>query len=110
MEEGLSNPSLPVSDSSASSICSPTATDSGLDTCSKTTSREDLSDLDQCSSASTAGAAIALTGTESGSTDAQVNMFLMALVYIFSSMRDIVFPRFSLSFSNLLCCASFCLV
>ncbi|XP_026046561.1 Golgi-specific brefeldin A-resistance guanine nucleotide exchange factor 1 isoform X2 [Astatotilapia calliptera] len=71
MEEGLSNPSLPVSDSSASSICSPTATDSGLDTCSKTTSREDLSDLDQCSSASTAGAAIALTGTESGSTDAQ---------------------------------------
>uniref|UniRef100_A0A3P8NVS5 Golgi-specific brefeldin A-resistance guanine nucleotide exchange factor 1 n=1 Tax=Astatotilapia calliptera TaxID=8154 RepID=A0A3P8NVS5_ASTCA len=58
MEEGLSNPSLPVSDSSASSICSPTATDSGLDTCSKTTSREDLSDLDQCSSASTAGAAI----------------------------------------------------
>uniref|UniRef100_A0A669C6Z0 Golgi-specific brefeldin A-resistance guanine nucleotide exchange factor 1 n=1 Tax=Oreochromis niloticus TaxID=8128 RepID=A0A669C6Z0_ORENI len=41
--------------SSASSICSPTATDSGLGTCSKTTSREDLSDLDQCSSASTAG-------------------------------------------------------
>lgn len=79
MEEGLSNPSLPVSDSSASSICSPTATDSGLDTCSKTTSREDLSDLDQCSSASTAGAAVALAGTESGSTDAQVNVFLMAL-------------------------------
>uniref|UniRef100_A0A3Q0RF72 Golgi-specific brefeldin A-resistance guanine nucleotide exchange factor 1 n=1 Tax=Amphilophus citrinellus TaxID=61819 RepID=A0A3Q0RF72_AMPCI len=72
IEQGLSHPSLPVSDSAASSISSPTATDSGLDTCSKTTSREDLSDLDQCSSsATTPGTATTLPGTESGSTDAQ---------------------------------------
>lgn len=76
IEQGLSNPSLPVSDSAASSISSPTATDSGLDTCSKTTSREDLSDLDQCSSsATTPGTATALPGAETGSTDAQVDIF-----------------------------------
>ncbi|XP_061819811.1 Golgi-specific brefeldin A-resistance guanine nucleotide exchange factor 1 isoform X3 [Nerophis lumbriciformis] len=46
IEQGCS---LPASDSAGSSISSPTATDSGLDSCSKTTSREDLSDLDQCS-------------------------------------------------------------
>uniref|UniRef100_A0A3P8UJW0 Golgi-specific brefeldin A-resistance guanine nucleotide exchange factor 1 n=1 Tax=Cynoglossus semilaevis TaxID=244447 RepID=A0A3P8UJW0_CYNSE len=34
--------------SAGSSISSPTTTDSGLDTCSKATSREDLSDLEQC--------------------------------------------------------------
>uniref|UniRef100_A0A6Q2WQA5 SEC7 domain-containing protein n=1 Tax=Esox lucius TaxID=8010 RepID=A0A6Q2WQA5_ESOLU len=43
--------SLSVSDSVASSMSSPT--DSGLETCSKATSREDLTDLDQSSSAST---------------------------------------------------------
>uniref|UniRef100_A0A8C7KZS7 Golgi-specific brefeldin A-resistance guanine nucleotide exchange factor 1 n=1 Tax=Oncorhynchus kisutch TaxID=8019 RepID=A0A8C7KZS7_ONCKI len=42
--------SLSVSDSVASSMSIPT--DSGLDTCSKATSREDLTDLDQSSSAS----------------------------------------------------------
>ncbi|XP_060943116.1 Golgi-specific brefeldin A-resistance guanine nucleotide exchange factor 1 isoform X2 [Limanda limanda] len=47
IEQGLS--SLPASDSAGSSISSPTTTDSGLDTCSKATSREDLSDLEQCS-------------------------------------------------------------
>ncbi|XP_030628428.1 Golgi-specific brefeldin A-resistance guanine nucleotide exchange factor 1 isoform X1 [Chanos chanos] len=43
---------LPVSDSAASSISSPT-TDSGLDTYSKTTSKEDLTDLEQSSSTAT---------------------------------------------------------
>ncbi|XP_063047451.1 Golgi-specific brefeldin A-resistance guanine nucleotide exchange factor 1 isoform X2 [Engraulis encrasicolus] len=43
---------LPVSDSVSSSISSP-ATDSGLDSGSKTTSREDLSDLDTASSTAT---------------------------------------------------------
>uniref|UniRef100_A0A8C8D616 Golgi-specific brefeldin A-resistance guanine nucleotide exchange factor 1 n=1 Tax=Oncorhynchus tshawytscha TaxID=74940 RepID=A0A8C8D616_ONCTS len=43
--------SLSVSDSVASSMSIPT--DSGLDTCSKATSREDLTDLDQSSSAAT---------------------------------------------------------
>ncbi|XP_052469561.1 Golgi-specific brefeldin A-resistance guanine nucleotide exchange factor 1 isoform X4 [Carassius gibelio] len=44
--------SLPGSDSAASSISSPTA-DSGLDTGSKTTSKEDLTDLEQSSSMAT---------------------------------------------------------
>ncbi|XP_052006879.1 Golgi-specific brefeldin A-resistance guanine nucleotide exchange factor 1 isoform X1 [Xyrauchen texanus] len=43
---------FPGSDSAASSISSPT-TDSGLDTGSKTTSKEDLTDLEQCSSLAT---------------------------------------------------------
>ncbi|XP_017318956.2 Golgi-specific brefeldin A-resistance guanine nucleotide exchange factor 1 isoform X1 [Ictalurus punctatus] len=43
---------LPVSDSAASSISSPT-TDSGLSNCSKTTSKEDLTDLESCSTATT---------------------------------------------------------
>uniref|UniRef100_A0A8C2KAF1 Golgi-specific brefeldin A-resistance guanine nucleotide exchange factor 1 n=1 Tax=Cyprinus carpio TaxID=7962 RepID=A0A8C2KAF1_CYPCA len=43
---------LPGLDSAASSISSPTA-DSGLDTGSKTTSKEDLTDLEQCSSSAT---------------------------------------------------------
>ncbi|XP_034463829.1 Golgi-specific brefeldin A-resistance guanine nucleotide exchange factor 1 isoform X3 [Hippoglossus hippoglossus] len=56
IEQGLSASSLPASDSAGSSISSPTTTDSGLDTCSKATSREDLSDLEQCSlSANTLG-------------------------------------------------------
>ncbi|XP_068423605.1 Golgi-specific brefeldin A-resistance guanine nucleotide exchange factor 1 isoform X3 [Clinocottus analis] len=64
---------LPASDSAASSVSSPTATDSGLDTCSKATSREDLSDLEQCnSSASTPCTAGTLPGSEPGSPDAHV--------------------------------------
>uniref|UniRef100_A0A3Q1AKW5 Golgi-specific brefeldin A-resistance guanine nucleotide exchange factor 1 n=1 Tax=Amphiprion ocellaris TaxID=80972 RepID=A0A3Q1AKW5_AMPOC len=47
IEQGLSNSSLPASDNAGSSVSSPTTTDSGLDTCSKATSREDLSDLEQ---------------------------------------------------------------
>ncbi|XP_054874939.1 Golgi-specific brefeldin A-resistance guanine nucleotide exchange factor 1 isoform X5 [Amphiprion ocellaris] len=53
IEQGLSNSSLPASDNAGSSVSSPTTTDSGLDTCSKATSREDLSDLEQCSSSAT---------------------------------------------------------
>uniref|UniRef100_A0A671UH38 Golgi-specific brefeldin A-resistance guanine nucleotide exchange factor 1 n=1 Tax=Sparus aurata TaxID=8175 RepID=A0A671UH38_SPAAU len=49
IEQGLSTSILPASDSAGSSISSPTTTDSGLDTCSKATSREDLSDLEQYS-------------------------------------------------------------
>uniref|UniRef100_A0A4W6FFG6 Golgi-specific brefeldin A-resistance guanine nucleotide exchange factor 1 n=1 Tax=Lates calcarifer TaxID=8187 RepID=A0A4W6FFG6_LATCA len=60
------------SDSAGSSISSPTTTDSGLDTCSKATSREDLSDLEQCSSsANTPSISTTLPGTEPGSPDAQ---------------------------------------
>ncbi|KAM6956606.1 Golgi-specific brefeldin A-resistance guanine nucleotide exchange factor 1 [Aplochiton taeniatus] len=51
VEQGSSSSSLPVSDGSGSSISSPSPTDSGLDTCSKATSREDLTDLEQSSSA-----------------------------------------------------------
>ncbi|XP_074501727.1 Golgi-specific brefeldin A-resistance guanine nucleotide exchange factor 1 isoform X1 [Sebastes fasciatus] len=70
IEQGLS--SLPASDSAASSVSSPTTTDSGLDTCSKATSREDLSDLEQCNSSSTSPSTTAtLPGTEPGSPDAQ---------------------------------------
>ncbi|XP_041644664.1 Golgi-specific brefeldin A-resistance guanine nucleotide exchange factor 1 isoform X1 [Cheilinus undulatus] len=72
IEPGLSNSSLPASDSAASSISSPTTTDSGLDTCSKATSREDLSDLENCSSsATTPSAPTMLSGAEPGSPDAQ---------------------------------------
>ncbi|KAM9808682.1 Golgi-specific brefeldin A-resistance guanine nucleotide exchange factor 1 isoform 1-T2 [Syngnathus typhle] len=60
--------SLPASESAGSSISSPTATDSGFDSCSKTTSREDLSDLDQCSLfAATAGNANPLLESDPGS-------------------------------------------
>ncbi|XP_067092095.1 Golgi-specific brefeldin A-resistance guanine nucleotide exchange factor 1 isoform X3 [Osmerus mordax] len=67
IEQGSSSSggSLPVSDSVASSMSSPTTTDSGLDTCSKATSREDLSDLDQGGSAPTT------PGTEPRRMDAQ---------------------------------------
>ncbi|XP_034407333.1 Golgi-specific brefeldin A-resistance guanine nucleotide exchange factor 1 isoform X1 [Cyclopterus lumpus] len=64
IEPGSSTSSLLASDSAASSTSSPTTTDSGLDTCSKATSREDLSDLEQCNSAT------ALPGSEPGSPDA----------------------------------------
>uniref|UniRef100_A0A8C9ZXV6 Golgi brefeldin A resistant guanine nucleotide exchange factor 1 n=1 Tax=Sander lucioperca TaxID=283035 RepID=A0A8C9ZXV6_SANLU len=58
IEQGLSTSGLPASDSAGSSVSSPTTTDSGLGTCSKAASREDLSDLEQCySSATTPGTA-----------------------------------------------------
>ncbi|XP_061646652.1 Golgi-specific brefeldin A-resistance guanine nucleotide exchange factor 1 isoform X5 [Phyllopteryx taeniolatus] len=64
--------SLPASDSAGSSISSPTTTDSGLESCSKTTSREDLSDLDQCSLfAATPVNANTLLDTNPGSPNAQ---------------------------------------
>ncbi|XP_043112046.1 Golgi-specific brefeldin A-resistance guanine nucleotide exchange factor 1 [Puntigrus tetrazona] len=49
IEQHSGSSTLPGSDSAASSISSPT-TDSGLDTGSKTTSKEDLTDLEQSSS------------------------------------------------------------
>ncbi|KAL6487258.1 hypothetical protein MHYP_G00038840 [Metynnis hypsauchen] len=59
---------LPASDSVASSISSPT-TDSGMYNCSKTTSKEDLTDLEQISStATTPGTA---PNTEPGQLDSQ---------------------------------------
>ncbi|XP_035461368.2 Golgi-specific brefeldin A-resistance guanine nucleotide exchange factor 1 isoform X3 [Scophthalmus maximus] len=71
IEQGLSTSCLPASDSAGSSISSPT-TDSGLGTCSKTTSREDLSDLEQCSSSTNnLCTASTLPGTDPGSPDAQ---------------------------------------
>ncbi|XP_051936950.1 Golgi-specific brefeldin A-resistance guanine nucleotide exchange factor 1 isoform X3 [Hippocampus zosterae] len=64
--------SLPASDSAGSSVSSPTTTDSGLDSCSKATSREDLSDLDQRSLfATTPGNANPLPDTDPGSPNAQ---------------------------------------
>lgn len=73
LEQGLNTSSIPASESAGSSISSPTTTDSGLDTCSKATSKEDLSDLEQCnSSANTPSSAATLPGTEPGSLDAQV--------------------------------------
>uniref|UniRef100_A0A673BFN8 Golgi brefeldin A resistant guanine nucleotide exchange factor 1 n=1 Tax=Sphaeramia orbicularis TaxID=375764 RepID=A0A673BFN8_9TELE len=73
IEQGSSISGLPASESSASSISSPTTTDSGLDTCSKATSREDLSDLDQNSpSATTPSTAAAPPRPEPGSADPQV--------------------------------------
>ncbi|XP_036402027.1 Golgi-specific brefeldin A-resistance guanine nucleotide exchange factor 1 isoform X1 [Megalops cyprinoides] len=51
-QSGGGSPGLPVSDSAASSISSPT-TDSGLEASSKATSKEDLTDLDPSSSAAT---------------------------------------------------------
>ncbi|XP_044229788.1 Golgi-specific brefeldin A-resistance guanine nucleotide exchange factor 1 isoform X2 [Thunnus albacares] len=72
IEQGSSTSTLPASDSAGSSISSPTTTDSGLDTCSKATSKEDLSDLEQCSSsATTPSTATTLPCSESGSPDAQ---------------------------------------
>ncbi|XP_032397828.1 Golgi-specific brefeldin A-resistance guanine nucleotide exchange factor 1 isoform X2 [Etheostoma spectabile] len=72
IEQGLSTSGLPASDSAGSLVSSPTTTDSGLDTCSKAASREDLSDLEQCYSlATTPGTAATLPGTEPGSPDSQ---------------------------------------
>ncbi|XP_061601768.1 Golgi-specific brefeldin A-resistance guanine nucleotide exchange factor 1 isoform X2 [Cololabis saira] len=69
VEPGVSSSSLPASDSAGSLTCSPT--DSGVDACSKATSREDLSDLETYSSASSPCAAALLPGAEAGPTDAQ---------------------------------------
>ncbi|XP_071337602.1 Golgi-specific brefeldin A-resistance guanine nucleotide exchange factor 1 isoform X2 [Trachinotus anak] len=72
IEQGFPNSTVPASDSVGSSISSPTTTDSGLDTCSKATSREDLSDLEQCSSyANTPSTATTLLGIEPSFPDAQ---------------------------------------
>ncbi|KAM3606518.1 uncharacterized protein V6R79_017763 [Siganus canaliculatus] len=71
-EQGVPSAVLTTSDSAGSFISSPTATDSGLDMCSKATSREDLSDLDQCvSSATTLSSTTTTPGTEPGSPDSQ---------------------------------------
>lgn len=73
IEQGISTCGLPASDSGGSSISSPTATDSGLETCSKATSRDDLSDMEHCNSiATTPNTATFLPGTEPCSEDAQV--------------------------------------
>ncbi|XP_068183227.1 Golgi-specific brefeldin A-resistance guanine nucleotide exchange factor 1 isoform X2 [Antennarius striatus] len=74
IEQGSSSSGLPASDSVGSSISSPSTTDSGLDTCSKATSREDLTDLEQSGSSATSpatGNGNAVPGTEPGSPDAQ---------------------------------------
>ncbi|XP_076142436.1 Golgi-specific brefeldin A-resistance guanine nucleotide exchange factor 1 isoform X3 [Alosa pseudoharengus] len=62
---------LPVSDSVPSSMSSPT-TDSGLDSGSKTTSREDLSDLEQASS--TATTPLSPSASESCAPDTQCDV------------------------------------
>uniref|UniRef100_A0A3P9K3E6 Golgi-specific brefeldin A-resistance guanine nucleotide exchange factor 1 n=1 Tax=Oryzias latipes TaxID=8090 RepID=A0A3P9K3E6_ORYLA len=68
IDQGSAGPGLQASDSACSSISSPT--DSGLDACSKATSRDDLSDLDQCSSSpNTPCSAAVPPGSESGSLD-----------------------------------------
>lgn len=74
IEQGLSTSNLPTSDSAGSSIPSPSTTDSGLDSCSKTTSREDLSDLEQCNSSATT-----LPGTGPGSPEAQVDLSVILI-------------------------------
>ncbi|XP_029925798.1 Golgi-specific brefeldin A-resistance guanine nucleotide exchange factor 1 isoform X1 [Myripristis murdjan] len=72
IEHGSSSSSLAASDSTGSSISSPATTDSGLDTCSKATSREDLTDLEQSSSTATTPSTAATTpGAEPGRLDAQ---------------------------------------
>ncbi|XP_071402444.1 Golgi-specific brefeldin A-resistance guanine nucleotide exchange factor 1-like, partial [Centroberyx affinis] len=72
IEQGSSASSLPASDSAGSFLSSPSTTDSGLDACSKATSREDLTDLEQSSSTATTPSTTATTpGTEPGRLDAQ---------------------------------------
>lgn len=73
IEQGPPSSSLQASDSASSSISSPTTTDSGLESSAKGTSREDLSDLDQCSSTATTPSSTAnFTATDLSSPDAQV--------------------------------------
>ncbi|KAF3708606.1 Golgi-specific brefeldin A-resistance guanine nucleotide exchange factor 1 [Channa argus] len=64
IEQGSSTSSLPASNSTSSSIPSPTTTDSGLDPCSKATSREDLSGHEQCSSSSTTPSGVGLSSPD----------------------------------------------
>uniref|UniRef100_A0A668AMV1 Golgi-specific brefeldin A-resistance guanine nucleotide exchange factor 1 n=1 Tax=Myripristis murdjan TaxID=586833 RepID=A0A668AMV1_9TELE len=72
IEHGSSSSSLAASDSTGSSISSPATTDSGLDTCSKATSREDLTDLEQSSSTATTPSTAATTpGAEPGRLDSE---------------------------------------
>ncbi|KAF7667847.1 hypothetical protein LDENG_00040800 [Lucifuga dentata] len=69
IDQGSSTSSLPTSDSAGSSISSPANTDSGLDASSKATSREDLTDLEQCSSTATTPSTT--PGIEPGNLDTQ---------------------------------------
>ncbi|KAM9477747.1 Golgi-specific brefeldin A-resistance guanine nucleotide exchange factor 1 isoform 2-T2 [Clarias gariepinus] len=66
-QQGEGSAELPVSDSAASSISSPTA-DSGLSNCSKATSKDDLTDLEGCSTATTPSTA---TSTYASMLDTQ---------------------------------------
>ncbi|XP_053088971.1 Golgi-specific brefeldin A-resistance guanine nucleotide exchange factor 1 isoform X2 [Pangasianodon hypophthalmus] len=61
-QQGDGTAALPVSDSAASSISNPTA-DSGLSSCSKATSKEDLTDLESCSTATTPSTAASTDAT-----------------------------------------------
>lgn len=65
-QQGDGAAALPVSDSAASS---PTV-DSGLSSCSKATSKEDLTDLESCSTATTPSTA---ASTDGSMLDTQVN-------------------------------------
>ncbi|XP_070398322.1 Golgi-specific brefeldin A-resistance guanine nucleotide exchange factor 1 isoform X4 [Nothobranchius furzeri] len=68
IEQGVPNSGLVTSDSATSSI---STTDSALETGSKATSKEDLSDLDQCSSSATTPCiATPLPATEPGPSEA----------------------------------------
>lgn len=69
-QQGEGSAELPVSDSAASSISSPTA-DSGLSNCSKATSKDDLTDLEGCSTATTPSTA---TSTYASMLDTQVKL------------------------------------
>ncbi|XP_076020136.1 Golgi-specific brefeldin A-resistance guanine nucleotide exchange factor 1 isoform X2 [Genypterus blacodes] len=69
IEQGSTNSILTTSDSAGSSISSPTTTDSGYDASSKATSREDLTDLEQCSSSATTPSTA--PGAEPGGLEAQ---------------------------------------
>uniref|UniRef100_A0A673I020 Golgi-specific brefeldin A-resistance guanine nucleotide exchange factor 1 n=1 Tax=Sinocyclocheilus rhinocerous TaxID=307959 RepID=A0A673I020_9TELE len=77
---------LPGSDCAASSISSPT-TDSGLDTGSKTTSKEDLTDLEQSSSTATTPVT---PSAEPGRLESQWSPFLNRI-----QTTEIVYPEFT---------------
>ncbi|KAM4600045.1 Golgi-specific brefeldin A-resistance guanine nucleotide exchange factor 1 isoform 1-T1 [Fundulus diaphanus] len=91
IEQGFSNSSLATSDSAGSSISSPTATDSGLDACSKATSREDLSDLEQSIlSPSSPCTATSLTCAESGSSHTQGGQVVTAQTASVDSITEVL--------------------